>query len=145
MYVEDVSFSNVAVAMALDAEAGDPAMAPDMEPMQRAGFFACNARGLRFNDVEVTDHLGPALILTDVEDVEISRFTTHTPNDSPVIQMKNVDDAFVHGCRAMPGTVNFIHIEGSDTQNIVINGNNLSRADERINLAKDLPPDALVE
>jgi hypothetical protein len=55
-------------------------MAPDMEPMQRAGFFACNARGLRFHNVEVTDHLGPALVLNDVEDVEISNCTTHSPN-----------------------------------------------------------------
>jgi polygalacturonase len=145
MFVEDVSFSDVAVSMALDAEAGDPAMAPDMEPMQRAGFFACNARGLRFHNVEVTDHLGPALILTDVEDVEIGNCTTHTPNHAPVIHMKNVDDAFVHGCRAMAGTGTFLRIEGSDTQGIVLSGNNLSRAEEATSLAQDVRPDALVE
>ena len=40
--------------------------------MQRAGFFACHARGLRLHNVEVTDHLGPAIVLTSVQDVEIS-------------------------------------------------------------------------
>jgi polygalacturonase len=144
MFVEDVSFSNVAVAMALDAEAGDPAMAPDMEPMQRAGIFACNARGLRFHNVEVTDHLGSTLTLADVEDVEISHCTTHTPNQAPVIHMKNVNDAFVHGCRAMAGTGKFIHIEGHDTQGIVLSGNNLSRAEEAVCLAQDVRSDALI-
>jgi hypothetical protein len=131
--------------MALDAEAGDPAMAPDMEPMQRAGFFACNARGLRFHNVEVTDHLGPALILTDVEDVEISNCTTHTPNQAPVIRMKDVDDAFVHGCRAMAGTGTFLRVEGADTQGVVLSGNNLSRAKDATSLAQDVRPDALVD
>jgi hypothetical protein len=145
MFVEDVSLSDVAVSMALDAGAGDPAMAPDMEPMQRAGFFACNARGLRFHNVEVTDHLGPALILTDVEDVEVSHCTTHTPNQAPVIHLKDVDGAFVHGCRAMAGTGKFLRIEGQGTQGIVLSGNNLSRAEEATSLAQDVHPDALVE
>ncbi|MBN1976211.1 MAG: glycoside hydrolase family 28 protein [Anaerolineae bacterium] len=145
MFVEDVSFSNVAVSMALDAEAGDPAMAPDMEPMQRAGFFACNARGLRFHNVEVTDHLGPALILTDVEDVEISNCTTHTPNQAPVIHMKDVAGAFVHGCRAVAGTGKFLHVEGADSRNIALSGNDLGRAGEAVSLAQEVRPDAVSE
>jgi hypothetical protein len=140
MFVEDVSFNNVAVAMALDAGAGDPAMAPDLEPMQRAGFFACNARRLRFHNVEVTDHLGPALTLTDVEDVEISNCTTHTPNGASVIHMKNVDHAFIHGCRAIAGTGKFIHMEGLDTQGIVLSGNNLSQAEAPVSLAREVRP-----
>jgi hypothetical protein len=145
MFVEDVSFSNVAVSMALDAEAGDPAMAPDMEPRQRAGFFACNARGLRFHNVEVTDHLGSAFILTDVEDVEISNCTTHTPNQSPVIHLKGVDGAFVHGCRAVAGTGKFLHVEGANSQAIVLSGNNLGRAEKAVSLAQDARPDAVIE
>ena len=146
MFVEDVSFSDVAVSMALDAEAGDPAMAPDMEPMRRAGFFACNVRGLRFHNVEVADHLGPALILIDVEDVDISDCTTHTPvADAPVIHMKDVDGAFVHGCQAAAGTGKFLHVEGADSQSIVLSGNDLGRAEEAVSLAQDVRPDAIVE
>jgi polygalacturonase len=146
MFVEDVSFSDVAVSMALDAEAGDPAMAPDMAPMQRAGFFACNARGLRFHNVEVTDQLGPALILTDVTDVDISDCTTHTSAaDAPVIRMKDVDGAFVHGCRASVGSGVFLRLEGEKTDGIVLKGNDLARAGQPVSLAEDVPAGAVDE
>jgi hypothetical protein len=72
MPIEDVSFDDIAISMALDAEPGHPAMAPDMPPMQRAGFFARNVRRLRLRDVEITDQLGPALIDTDVSELQTS-------------------------------------------------------------------------
>jgi hypothetical protein len=146
MFVEDVSFSNVAVSMALDAEAGDPAMAPDMAPMQRAGFFVRNARGLRFHNVEVTDQLGPALVLADMADVDISDCTTHTPaSDAPAIYMKDVDGAFVHGCRASAGTGTFLRLEGAKTRGIVLRSNNLTKAEKSIDLAEDVRADAVIE
>lgn len=145
MFVEDVSFSDIHVSMDPNAEAGDPAMAPDMEPMQRAGFFACNARRLRFHNVEITDHLGPALILSGAEDADISNCTTQTPNPASVIYMKNVNNAFVHGCRAMAGTGSFFRIEGSSTQAIVLSGNHMMSAKEAVSLADDVRPDALID
>lgn len=146
MFVEDISFSNVAVSMALDAEAGDPAMTPDMEPMQRAGFFACNVRRLRFHNVEVTDQLGPALVLTDVEDVEVSDCATHTPAvNAPVIRMKDVSGAFIHGCRAAAGTGTFLHVEGKNTQGILLSSNNLAQAKRSVSLAEDARADAMIE
>ena len=145
MFVEDVSFSDVAVSMAVDAEAGDPAMAPDMEPMRRAGFFACNTRGLRFDNVEVTDHLGPAVALSGVQDVDISNCTTHTPNADPVVQMRQVEDAFVHGCRAVKGTGAFLRLEGEKTKGVLLSGNDFGRAGQSISLADDVRVDAVVE
>jgi polygalacturonase len=145
MYVEDVSFCDVAVSMAVDAEAGDPAMAPDMAPMQRAGFFACNARGLRFHNVEVTDHLGPAITLTSVQDVDISNCATHTPNTAPVVQMKDVDGAFVHGCRAVEGTGTFLRLEGDRTREVFLSGNNLARAERPVSLADDVRAGTVME
>jgi len=72
MPIEDVSFEDVAISMAADAKPGHPAMAPDMPPMQRAGFYACNVRGLRLRDVEITEHLGAPLTALDVSELEIS-------------------------------------------------------------------------
>jgi hypothetical protein len=45
----------------------------------------------------------------------------------------------------MAGAGQFLCIEGSDTQGIVLSGNNLSRGDEATSLAQDVRPDALVE
>jgi hypothetical protein len=47
-------------------------MAPDMPPMQRAGFYACNVRGLRLRDVDISEHLGPPLTALDVSQLEVS-------------------------------------------------------------------------
>jgi hypothetical protein len=72
MPIEEVSFEDVTISMAADAEPGHPAMAPDMPPMQRAGFYANNVRGLRLRDVEISEHLGAPLTAVDVSDLEIS-------------------------------------------------------------------------
>jgi polygalacturonase len=146
MFVEDVSFEDVAVSMALDAEPGNPAMAPDIAPMQRAGFFACNVRGLRLHNVEVADQLGPALTLIEAQEVEVGGGVTRTPDaDAPVIHMRNVDGAFVHGCRAATGTGTFLHLEGEKTRGIVLANNELGQARQPVGLAEDVRPDAIVK
>ena len=71
MPIEDVSLEDVAISMDADAEPGHPAMAPDIPPMQRAGLYTCNVRGLRLRDVEITGHLGPPLTASDVSELEI--------------------------------------------------------------------------
>jgi len=145
MFVEDVSFSDINVSMDPDAQAGDPAMAPDMQPMQRAGFFSCNARRVRFHNVEITGHLGSAFMLTNVEDADISNCTAPTANQSPVIFMKNVNNAFVHGCRAITGTGDFLRIEGPDSQTIALSGNNMMSAQNPVSMAADARPDVCVD
>jgi hypothetical protein len=146
MHVEDVSFDNVAVSMAPGAQAGNPAMAPDMAPMQRAGLFACNVRRLQVRNVAISGQLGPALILREATDVEISGGLTRTPDaDAPVIQMRNVDGAFIHGCQASTGTGTFLHLEGESTRQIVLRGNSLHQARQSTHLTEDVSRDVLSE
>jgi polygalacturonase len=119
MFIEDVTFEDVAVSMALDAEAGNPAMAPGISAMQRAGFCARNVRGLRLRDVEVSGQVGPALTVEDAVEVEVNGGLTRTPDGTgPVIQMRNVVGAFVQGCRAGEGA--FLHLEGEKTCGVVL-------------------------
>jgi polygalacturonase len=146
MPVEDVTFSNVDISMALDAEPGVPAMAPNLEPMQRAGFWSANVRGLRFHNVTVTDQLGPALRLADAADVDISGFTTPTPSaDAPVIHIHNVDGAFIHGCHAAAGTDIFLRMEGAQTRDIVLSGNQLKRAGHAVSVGEDVEASGIEE
>ncbi len=67
MPIQDVSFDDVSIAMATDAQAGTPDMADDISPMQRAGFFARNVRGLRLRDVRIENQIGEAFLLKNVE------------------------------------------------------------------------------
>jgi hypothetical protein len=144
MPVEDITLSDVSISMSTDGEAGYPDMADAVEPMQRAGFFICNARGLRLHHVEATGQSGPALMLIDSTDVEISASATRTPaTDAPIIRMTNVDGAFVHSCRANADTGVFLHLEGENTRRIVLRGNDLTQARQPLDVAADVPPDAV--
>lgn len=145
MPLQDVCLSDVSIAMSPDAEAGYPEMADDMELMQRAGLFVRNARGLKLHNVEVTGQLGPALMLNDSSDVDISASTTHTPYpDAPVIRMSNVDGAFVHGCQASAETGVFLHLQGENTKGIVFSGNHLARARQALYVTEDVPAGAII-
>jgi hypothetical protein len=144
MPLEDVTLSDVVIAMAADAEPGYADMADDLEPMRRAGIFVRNARGLRLHNVEVSSQLGPALSIADSADVEISAGITRTPSaGAPVVLLRNVDGAFVHGCRAGAETEVFLEIEGERSQAIVLAGNDLSRAGQPLRARADVPPEAV--
>ena len=144
MPVEDVSLSDVSVSMAEQAQAGYPEMADDMELMQRAGVFVANARGLKLHNVEVTGQLGPAFMLNDSADVDMSGCTTRTPClDAPVIRLKDVEDAFVHGCRAGAGTETFLQLEGAKTHGVVLSGNHLRAARRPLVLSDNVRVEAV--
>jgi polygalacturonase len=145
MPLQDVSLSDVSIAMSPDAEAGYPEMADDMELMQRAGLFVRNARGLKLHNVEVTGQLGPALMLNDSADVDLSASTTHTPcPDAPVIRMSNVDGAFVHGCQASAETHVFMQLQGENTKGIVCSGNHLAQARQALEITENVPAGAVI-
>jgi polygalacturonase len=146
MPVEDISLSDISIALAADAEPGYPDMADDLELMQRAGLFVRHARGLRLHNVEVSGQAGPALRLIESADVEISATTSRTPpSDAPVIELRDVAGAFVHGCQAAAGTGVFLQVAGEATSAIVLRGNHLARAAQPIALAAEVRAGALLE
>lgn len=69
MPIEDVSFDDVSISMATKAQAGAPEMADNIPPMQRAGFFARNVRGLRLRDVRIENQIGEPFLIAE-SDVE---------------------------------------------------------------------------
>ena len=95
MPLEDVSLSDVSITLAVEAEAGYPEMADDIELMQRAGLYVCNTRGLRLHQLEVQGQLGPALRILDSTDVAIPA------NDDSLkaveIIMRELADAVTYG------------------------------------------------
>ncbi|HEY4720509.1 MAG TPA: glycoside hydrolase family 28 protein, partial [Anaerolineae bacterium] len=144
MPVEDILLSDISISMSPDAEAGYPEMADDMELMQRAGFFVCHARGLRLQQVEVTGQAGPALHVLNSTDVEISASATRvSATTTPSICLENVNDAFVHGCRANSDTDTFLQVAGANAHGIVLRGNHLARAKRAVDVAAEVPPGAI--
>ncbi|MBU8919385.1 glycoside hydrolase family 28 protein [Bacillus sp. FJAT-29953] len=72
MYLEDITFDNVSVSMAEEAEPGMPAMMAELEPMKQRGFYCCNVSDIRFHRVTVSNHEGPAFYVENGKDVEIT-------------------------------------------------------------------------
>ncbi|WP_462413052.1 glycoside hydrolase family 28 protein [Neobacillus sp. Marseille-QA0830] len=91
MYVEDITFDQVSVAMAENAEPGMPAMMAELEPMKQCGFFCSNVRDIRFNQVTVSGHEGPAFYVENGEDIDVTGCRTKQAltNDLMVV-FKNV-------------------------------------------------------
>jgi polygalacturonase len=144
MPLEDISLSDISITLSPEAEAGYPEMADDMELMQRAGFFVRNARGLHLHHVEVNGQQGAAFHLIDSADVELSGCTSHTPDSAaPIVQLDNVDHAFVHGCRAYAGTSTFLGVTGERSADIVLRGNQLARVRQPILVAAEVQREAV--
>ncbi|WP_042454469.1 glycoside hydrolase family 28 protein [Neobacillus dielmonensis] len=91
MYVEDITFDQISVAMAEDAEPGMPAMMAELEPMKQRGFFCSNVRDVRFNQVTVSNHEGPAFYVENGEDIEVTSCRTrYARTNDPMVVYKNV-------------------------------------------------------
>ena len=78
MPITDVTFDNVSISMAQNAQAGAPDMADGIEPMRAAGFFARNVRGLRLSHVVIENQIGEPLLIEDSTNVQISPSETRT-------------------------------------------------------------------
>ncbi|WP_066310489.1 glycoside hydrolase family 28 protein [Bacillus sp. FJAT-29814] len=89
-YVEDITFDRVSVHMADDAEPGLPAMMAELEPMKQRGFFCSNVRDIVFNQVTISNHEGPAFIVENGEDIEITGCRAkHARTSDPLVVFKN--------------------------------------------------------
>jgi len=59
--------------------------------------------------------------------------------------MENVQDAFIHGCRAYSGTGSFLELRGETTRGILLVGNQLTAAKNSFVLKKGTQKKAVVE
>jgi polygalacturonase len=144
MPVEDLSLTDASIALSDGASGGFPEMAEGIPEMRQAGFFVRNAHRLRLERVEVSGQAGPAFQVIDSRQVEIGACATPTPAaGSPSILLENVDEAFLHGCRAAAGTDVFLRAEGAGTRGIVLEGNALAYARRPLDLAADVSPGAV--
>jgi hypothetical protein len=92
----------------------------------------------------LTGQSGPALRLSESTEVEIDSFTTSTPvPDAPVLQLANVDGAFVHGCQAGASTQVFLSVNGKRSRGIALRANHLDRARQPLHLGADVGRDAV--
>lgn len=118
----------------------------DVTASTDVGFICDNVEGLELQNVEVNAGKGSAFDITNCRDMELRAVKSTKPQaDRPVVRMENVRDVFIQGCRAFPGTGNFLELAGKSSGNILLTGNDLSAAKNHFILKDDAPQGAVEE
>jgi len=110
------------------------------------GLLCDSTLGLELHNVQVDTNKGPAFDIRNCKDIELNGIKTTKPlADEPVVRMENVQDAFIHECRAFPGTGSFLELKGKTTKDIFLSGNQLSDAKNSFVLKNGAQKRAVVE
>lgn len=67
--VENIVFSNCRIKMTENGPAGEPAMLSNMPPMQQAGFFIRNAKGIEFHQTKIENVKGEVFDIDETAEV----------------------------------------------------------------------------
>ncbi|ALP38425.1 endopolygalacturonase [Paenibacillus sp. IHB B 3084] len=79
-YIAEITFSNIDISMAKNAIPGRPAMMSGIEDMNNRGFYLGNVRDIRFQQVTIENHEGPAFYIENGEGVEVNRCHSKNTN-----------------------------------------------------------------
>jgi len=145
MPLENISFQDVEISMSPDSEAGFPEMADDLEKMSRVGLMIGNVCGLSLDHVQIIQQSGPAILLSNANQVRLEHCGTTTVSAaSPFITLKDVNGCFVEGCQVPDGTKTFLEVAGGDSQNIRIFANNFYPGAQAVDLKDVCSPEAVI-
>ncbi len=140
--VEDVSLEDIRLRFAGGGTSADSAReVPENEraypefkmfgTLPAYGLYCRHVRGLRLRDVDV-EYVAPddrpALVCDDVAGVEVAGLRGAT-RSGPVVRLREVRGAYIHGSRAQAGTRSWLRVEGAGSRDIQLRGNDFLRAE----------------
>ena len=149
-YVENVSMSNIHITFPGGGTVEDATIAvPELRDhypeyhmfgtLPAYGLYVRHARGIVLNNITF-DYAGiekrPALVCDDVVDLELGDFRASVDQDGlAMIVLRNTQQAFIHGCRPLQPVRTFIRLEGAESQEILLTGNDLHKVGRSVELA----------
>lgn len=111
------------------------------------GLYARHVKDLRLSNVRIasqTKDPRPMLVCEDVQGLDLTKIDgTPSGDDLPFLDLRNVQNASIHGNTAPAGTKIYARISGAESQNIRLADNVLPRVEKAIDLAPDLPKGAV--
>lgn len=81
-FIQEITFDRIAISMAEEAISGVPAMMTGLSEMSKQGFYLGFAKQVTFNQISIENHDGPAFVLENTEQIEISGLHS-TQSDDP--------------------------------------------------------------
>jgi polygalacturonase len=95
----------------------------------KVGAKAHHTAGLELHDVQVNAESGPAFVVRDSKDLELSAVSTGKPlADAPVIRLDRCPGAIVRNSKAFAGTGTFLSVAPGELKSVVLEGNALGNA-----------------
>lgn len=159
--VEGITFSNVHITYAGGGTAEEAARRniPELEThypeyfmfgtLPAYGMYVRHARGLTLHnvtfDLEQPD-LRPALVCDDVENLELDGFRAEgNPKADALVRLHQTREAFIHGCRPLSQVSAFVRVEGPDSRDILLVGNDLRKAETDVEVVNGATEQAVVK
>ncbi len=88
--------------------------------------------------------LRPALVCDDVENLELANLRAMGNVQAELLRLCDVRYAYLHGCRPLNEVGLFLGVEGAACRDILLQANDLRRADRKCTLADGAPAGAVI-
>lgn len=112
MPVKEVTFDNINIELAIDAEPAVPAMADKIEPVVQQGVYCNNVQDIKFINVTLNGHKGPGFELINAQDIDFTGCKVNRIDDNdPCILAEEVSNIYHTGNR-QEKSKNFLSIKG---------------------------------
>ncbi len=120
MPIENITFSNINITA-------------------KEGIRITDAKQIELDHVEINTEIGPALEVSNTQDIEIFGLKTYTHHEGrPTIDFENVKEAYLQGNRATAGTNIYLEVKGAASENILLKNNFLDQAATPVKKSKDV-------
>lgn len=97
------------------------------------GFDLSDVADISFNNVVVNAQKGSALKVIRGRQVELAGFKTHLPlKGTPVVEMDQVEQVFVHGCSASVATETFLSVDAASEKEVLLEGNDFRKVERAL-------------
>jgi hypothetical protein len=139
--IENISFSDVHLTFGGGgtAEEGARRDVPEtfgeyfeLGPIPAYGLYARNAKGITLSNVRfqtATPDLRPAVVLDHAEDVAFDGFAVQGDLQAEsVMRLMGCKQVYISAARVLTPSSPFLDVEGADTENIIVDGGDLSKA-----------------
>ncbi len=117
----------------------------DINISAKTGIEIEKSKNIEFHNVTVDVEKGPLVKAVSAENLELESIKTLKPLPGvPLIELVNVKNAYIYNCNPLPGTEQFLKVDGQDTKDIVIGSNNLIHVKEVLKEGNNLPAGAVI-
>lgn len=105
----------------------------DIQLDSEKGFSIEDAENIEFHNVKVDTEQGPSIIALDTKNLVINGIKTNTPKDEiPVIELEDVQNAFIYNCFQLYPTDIFLKLDGKKTRAIYFGNNKLVNVKNKV-------------